>query len=190
LLKLARGAGLAGLGAIYPRREAVVRPLIDVSRAHLREYVREQGEAWVEDDSNDDLANPRNRVRHRVLPELDLAYGGPTRPGIARAAGLIREDTGWIDELANGRYRDLCSPIAGGVAIDAAGLLAEPLPIRRRVMLRALRLTAGGREIGLDHIESALEVAAGQAGAADLPGCRLELTRGKLVLLQQDAASK
>ena len=190
LLKLARGAGLTGLGAIYPRRDAVVRPLIDVSRAELRDYLRQRGESWVEDDTNADLGNPRNRVRHRVLPELDQAYGGPTRPGIARAAGLIREDAEWIDEQANGRYLELCKAVARGVEIDAIALMAEPVAIRRRVILRALRSVSGGREIGLDHIEAALEVAAGRTGAVDLPGSRLEPRGEKLVLLQQDAASR
>ena len=37
LLKLIRGAGLAGLGGIYPQRGVVIRPLLDVSRADLRE---------------------------------------------------------------------------------------------------------------------------------------------------------
>jgi tRNA(Ile)-lysidine synthase len=190
LLKLARGAGLTGLGAIYPRRDVIVRPLIDVSRAELRDYLHQQGESWVEDDTNADLGNPRNRVRHRVLPELDAAYGGPVRPGIARTAELIREDARWIDDQANGRYSELCAAVAQGLEIDAQALAAEPAAIRRRVLLRALRSVSGGREVGLDHIEAALEVAAGRSAAADLPGSRLELRRGKLVLLQQDAASK
>ena len=190
LLKLARGAGLTGLGAIYPRRDRVVRPLIDVSRAELREFLRNRGASWVDDETNADLANPRNRVRHRVLPELDAAYGGPARPAIARAAALIREDAGWLDQQAIGRYSELCETVAHGIEIDAALLTAEPLAIRRRVLLRALRSLAGRREVGLDHIEAALEVLAGQAAAADVPGSRLELRRGKLVLIQQDTASK
>ena len=183
------GAGLTGLDGIYPRRDVVVRPVIDVSRAELREYLAQRGESWVEDETNADLGNPRNRIRHRVLPELDAAYG-PVRRGIARATTLIREDAGWIDEVANGRYSQLCGTRAGGVEIDAGALMLEPVPIRRRVLLRALRSMADGREVGLDHIDAALEVAAGHVVAADLPGARLELRRGKLVLLKQDAPSK
>ena len=36
-------------------------------------------QAWVEDETNADLRNPRNLIRHLGLPELDGAYGGPTR---------------------------------------------------------------------------------------------------------------
>ncbi|HYS27406.1 MAG TPA: tRNA lysidine(34) synthetase TilS, partial [Vicinamibacterales bacterium] len=120
LLKLIRGAGLTGLAGIHPRRGRVVRPLLDISRADLRRYLAGRGERWIEDESNDDLENPRNRIRHVVLPELDSAANGPTRPAIARAAGLAREDAEWLDELATQRYTDLADETADGVTLEAS----------------------------------------------------------------------
>src|SRR4051812_7540540 len=190
LLKLARGAGLAGLGAIYPRRDVVVRPLIDVSRAELQAFVTQHGEAWIDDETNADLANPRNRVRHRVLPELEAAYGGSARGALARTAILAREDAEWLDQVANDRYSELCIDDQSTLQFEVAALAAQPAAIRRRVLLRALRAVSGGREVGFDHVETALDVTAGQTAAADLPGSRLELRDGKLVLIQQDAGSK
>ena len=190
LLKLIRGAGLTGLAGIHPRRGRVIRPLLEVSRADLRNYLGGRGERWIDDESNDDLDNPRNRIRHVVLPELDCAAGGATRPAIARAAGLVREDAEWIDELAARRYVELAAETPDGPAIDTAALLAEPPPLRRRILLRALRAAAGGREVGLDHVEAAMAALAGTAGGADIPGARLELRRGKLVLIQQKPAPK
>ena len=49
-------------------------------------------------------------MRHRVLPELDRAAGGATRPAIARAAALVREDGQWLDELAAGAVRGRWRP--------------------------------------------------------------------------------
>jgi tRNA(Ile)-lysidine synthase len=190
LLKLIRGAGLTGLAGIHPRRGRIIRPLLDVSRADLRRYLAGRGERWIDDESNDDLDNPRNRIRHVVLPELDCAANGATRPAIARAAGLVREDAEWLDELAGGRYVELAAETPDGLAIDTAALLAEPPPLRRRILLRALRAAAGGREVGLEHVEAAMAALAGTAGGADIPGARLELRRGKLVLIQQKAAPK
>ena len=183
LLKLIRGAGLSGLGGIYPQRGAVIRPLLDVTRGDLREYVAGRGESWVDDESNDSLDNPRNRIRHRVLPELDAAYGGPTRSGIARTAALVREDGQWLDDIADRRFDVLASEGPNGLELDAAALAAEPAPIRRRILLRALRTLAGPREVGLEHVETALEVLGGGCSGADLPGGRLELRRGTVVLL-------
>jgi len=190
LLKLIRGAGLTGLSGIRPRRGRIIRPLLDAARSDLRTYLSVLGERWIEDESNEDLANPRNRIRHRVLPELDCAVGGSTRPAIARTAGLAREDTEWLDELAETRYTQLARTSEDGVTIEATGLAAEPPPIRRRVLLKALRMMAGDREVGLDHVDAAAAALAGSAGGADFPGGRVELRRGKLVLIQQKPAPK
>jgi len=184
LLKLVRGAGLTGLGGIYPRRDSVVRPLIEVGRAELRSYLESRGQGWVEDETNEDLENPRNRIRHKVLPELDLAGNASATPAIARAAAIIREDGQWLDELSDRRFDVLVARSNTGLEIDVSGLMAESLPVRRRVVLAALRLVALNREIGFEHVESALEVGSGEAAGVDVPGARVELRRGKMVLLR------
>ena len=182
LLKLIRGAGLTGLAGIYPQRGAVIRPLLDVTKADLQGFLNGLGQAWMEDESNALLETARNRIRHKVLPELDLAYGGGTRSAIARAAALVREDGQWLDDLGQRRFDELAIPRTGGLELDAAALAAEPPPVRRRVLLKALRTVANGREVGLDHVEAALDVLTGSSAGADVPGGRVELRRGKLVL--------
>ena len=190
LLKLIRGAGLTGLAGIYPRKDGIVRPLLDVSREELRDFLRSRQETWVEDESNADLSNPRNRIRHVVLPELERAYGGPVRPAIARAASLAREDGQWLDDGSERRFRDLAVRAGGEMTFDAAALGSEPQPLRRRILLLALRQMAGEREIGLEHVEAADEVLSGETGGLDLPGLRVELRRKKLVLVHQRPLAK
>ena len=182
LLKLVRGAGLTGLAGIYPQKDLLIRPLLEVSRDELRAFLQSRGYEWVDDETNEDVENPRNRIRHRVLPELNLAYSSASA-AIARAAGLVREDAQWLDELSRRRYDSLVSRVIEGMTIDARGLLAEPAPVQRRILLTALRCAFPTREIGLDHIEGALSVASGETGGVDVPGGRVELRREKLVLL-------
>jgi tRNA(Ile)-lysidine synthase len=185
LLKLIRGAGMTGLGGVYPQRGDVIRPLLEVSRQELRQYLTGSGQAWVEDDTNADLQNPRNRIRHRVLPELNQVAGADTSYAIARAAGLAREDSQWLDQLADARFAAVAREAPYGLDIDASALDEESPPVQRRILLRGLRMVADGREIGLEHVESALGVAAGLSAGADIPGARVELRRGKLVLLRR-----
>ena len=195
LLKAGRGAGLSGLAGVYPCRDGVVRPLLEVPRSLLREYLVSQGQAWVEDETNADLANPRNAVRHRVLPELERAIGGTVAGSLARAAGLAREDGRYLDALAASRFEALVQrrPLEpGGVRLElpAAALQAEPLPMRRRVVRMAMLESSRNREIGADHVECVLELLAGSASAADIPGSRVELRDGMLVLYDQRVSPK
>jgi tRNA(Ile)-lysidine synthase len=189
LLKLIRGAGLSGLGGIYPRKDIVIRPLLDVSRDELRGFLRSRDQAWVEDESNADVRNPRNRIRHMVLPELEQAYGGPVRPAIARAADLARDDGQFLDEVSERRFCDLATRSDDSLELDAPALAAEPLRIRRRILLRAL-CQVSGRQVGLDDVEAATDVLTGDSGGVDLPGTRVELRRKKLVLVHQRSPAK
>ena len=75
LLRLLRGAGPRGLAGIYPRNGAIVRPLFDVDRQQLRAWSADNGITHVEDASNQDLPNPRNLLRHEVLPALQGWFG-------------------------------------------------------------------------------------------------------------------
>jgi tRNA(Ile)-lysidine synthase len=185
LLKLMRGAGLRGLGGIYPRRGAVIRPLLDVTRDDLRAFLRSRAETWIEDETNQDLANPRNRIRHRVLPELDRALEGSARPAISRAAALIREDGQWLDALAEERFLTLAHSTPAGLEFDVLRLAETPVPVLRRVLLQALRAAGRNREIGLEHVEAVTALLNGAQGGVDVPGTRVERRGGKLVLLEQ-----
>ena len=185
LLKLMRGAGLTGLGGIYPRRGALIRPLLDVTDAALRAYLVAQGEAWVEDESNSDLDNPRNRVRHRILPEMDRAAGGSSHPAIARAAALIRQDGQWLEGLSDERFRTLAVETESGLEMDRKGLAATPSPVRHRVLLRAMRAAAGTHEVGLEHVEAVTALLGRTRGGVDVPGCRVEVRGANLVLLRR-----
>ena len=153
LLKLIRGAGLTGLGGIYPRRGHVIRPLLDVGRADLRRYLESRGQALGRGRDQRRSREPAQPIRHRVLPELDLAGSASATPAIARAAAIVREDGQWLDELSDRRFDVLVARSNTGLEIDVSGLMAEPLPVRRRIVLTALRLVAPNREIGLDHVE-------------------------------------
>ncbi len=184
LLKLLRGAGATGLGGIYPQKDRLIRPALEASRVELQGYLRTLGESWVEDETNADMSNPRNRVRHEVLPRLEASLGLPARRAIARAAGLLGEDARWLDELAADKLVTVSTPTAHGLELDADELRASPLPLARRILLRAMRSCANGREVGLDHVQTALDVLTGLSAAGEVPGSRVELRGKKLVLLQ------
>ncbi len=191
LLKLVRGSGLTGLAGIYPRRGQVVRPLLEVSRRDLRDWLTARAQGWMDDESNDDEANPRNRLRHRILPELGRLFGGDPKPAIARAAALIREDAEWLDGQADHAWQRLRRPASdGGWTVGLDEVRHLPSPLRRRLLLLALRQVADGLEVGREHVASAEEVVLGGPAGVDVPGGRVERRHDELVLLQRRAAAK
>ena len=74
LMNLLRGTGLRGLTGIPPVNDYIRRPLLQVSRADINQYVIEHGLAFVEDSSNQSTDYTRNQLRLEVMPLLRKIY--------------------------------------------------------------------------------------------------------------------
>ncbi|MEN8174897.1 MAG: tRNA lysidine(34) synthetase TilS [Pseudomonadota bacterium] len=104
LLRLMRGSGVRGLGAM-PRLRRFdpgwhSRPLLTQPRGALESYAREHGFEWITDASNRDDRFDRNYLRHRVLPVLRRRWPAIDRV-LGRAAELAREADALISEVVD-----------------------------------------------------------------------------------------
>lgn len=175
LFRLARGTGLRGLRGIAPRRGRIVRPLLPFPRAMLEEYGVRARLGWRTDPTNVDLGFARNRIRHRVMPELERARPGAAR-ALAAAASHARSAEAALEELV-GRIEEEVALDADAVRATLArdALLAYHPHLQARVLRRLLRRYGAapgraGTRAALEFITSGLS-----GGSLDLPaGVRLE----------------
>ena len=95
-----RHARDAGRLAEDPEIE-LVRPLLDVSREQIRDYLQALGQPCREDASNADITRTRARIRHDLLPKLAAEYN----PKVAEA--LVR--LGELAAASGARSRPTCA---------------------------------------------------------------------------------
>jgi tRNA(Ile)-lysidine synthase len=111
LMRMIRGAGLRGLGGIYPRIPVedddgeicgeIVRPLLEIRRRELEQYLRGIGQSWREDATNTDTSLTRNRVRKLVVPLLEKEFNPAVAENLAELAEIARgEEDYWENEVA------------------------------------------------------------------------------------------
>ena len=191
LLRLVRGAGPAGLAGMSPRNGARVRPVLTVTRAELREYLEGLGETWHDDATNADCDNPRNRMRHEVLPLLRSAFNPQVDAALARTADILRSDADFFDAVVAEAADRLVAVGSHGVRVDGAGLAALPEAVARRVALRALETVHPGRSYGLEEAIAVCRFAGGDAKGS-LPGVEMQRVGPVVVLTvrgQPDASA-
>ena len=70
LLNLVRGSGLKGLCGMRRQNGYIIRPLLELSRADIENYLHAEGQAFRTDSTNTDTAFKRNKIRHELLPLL------------------------------------------------------------------------------------------------------------------------
>jgi tRNA(Ile)-lysidine synthase len=134
LLKLLRGAGPEGLGGMRAQRELgrglLWRPLLDLPRKRLCEYIDAHGLGFVTDPSNRDRRYSRNRLRHDVLPVLD-AHWPHAGDAILHSARLSRAAADALATQWQAALNALLDPLTQ--SLDASGwhrlapALREPL---------------------------------------------------------------
>lgn len=138
LLRLIRGTGLKGLGAIAPVSGNVIRPMLSVTRQEVEDFLAEYALPHVEDSSNGGDAFLRNRVRHDIMPLL------------RRENPRIGEN---LSELALGLRLDE-EYLRGQLPAEAPGVaqLQSMAPALRRRLLERFLKENGVREPEQTHI--------------------------------------
>lgn len=124
LARVLRGTGPAGLAGIRERNGVVVRPLLGIRRAALRDYLRELGQEWREDKTNADISRERARIRSKLLPLLESDFSPHSVERLAKLAELASEEARFWTALVEERFRALTTRRGQSVSISAANLLA------------------------------------------------------------------
>ncbi|MEI8096807.1 MAG: tRNA lysidine(34) synthetase TilS, partial [Candidatus Moraniibacteriota bacterium] len=99
LMRLIRGSGLRGLSAMRPKNDCLIRPLIEMSRADIIQYLKDRDITYREDKSNTDTKYLRNKVRHELIPFLEEKFQPQTKKLLAETATLLGEDYALLSNI-------------------------------------------------------------------------------------------
>uniref|UniRef100_UPI00402743B0 tRNA lysidine(34) synthetase TilS n=1 Tax=Faecousia sp. TaxID=2952921 RepID=UPI00402743B0 len=139
LMRLIRGTGLKGLGAIAPVSGNVIRPMLTVTRDDVEAFLEEYALPHVEDSSNGTDDFLRNRIRHGILP-LMRAENPRIGENLSAMALLLRQDEACLQAM-----------IPEEQVPDVSRLKAMEPALRRRALERFLK-AQGVREPEQIHI--------------------------------------
>ena len=98
ILWLTRGTGLEGLLGFEPMEDHIVRPFYLATRQEIEDFAKKQALEWVEDSTNYDLSLARNRIRHRVVPELK-AINPNLEESVLRMREILKEENELLEKL-------------------------------------------------------------------------------------------
>lgn len=169
LLRTCRGAPWFDLGGMAMASERILRPFLRLPKSELLALATRHNIPSRHDSSNDKLFYSRNRLRHRVLPELTSLYS--EAPGKLADLGQDLKDVGeWVlAQLLN-------SPAHHGWYLEVPWLAGLPMAIRE-MAIRSMEAEDGfpGRAIPGNVISRVLTKLASvlEVGVAPAKGIKL-----------------
>ncbi len=181
------GAGAGGLASIAPVRDRIVRPLLSVERAPLREWLIGRGQAWREDASNADTSRLRAHVRATMLPAAEKVNPA-FRAALERTMDLLVADDALLSSMAEAFARDFAESEPGREVRFERALIAtlDPTMARRTIRSAIIGTFPEASRIEASHIEAVLGGFDQDAFACDLPGGLRAFTEyGKMVISRE-----
>jgi tRNA(Ile)-lysidine synthetase-like protein len=139
LLNLARGTGRRGLAPMLSG--PILRPLLNVGRAELREYAAAHRLVWRDDETNADTSNPRNFVRHELMPHATPGWRDRYLGQVQALAAINqRLDAAFAEVLAAHR-------VDGGFAFPRSLIRDLDLPETAELLAAAARAVDPGVQL-------------------------------------------
>ncbi len=190
LMRLKRGGGVDALSAMAPEswRDGVrlLRPLLDVPRIKLTDFLESEEHPWIDDPSNESTEFERIRLRKRwdAVTQLGLSKEQLAKTSRKMTRARIALDGAATELLARGAtISDL-----GFCTLEPTVIATASLEIQMRALARCLQAVGGAVHPPLD---ASLETAARwlfvpESPAITLGGCRLAIG-GKVVTIAREA---
>lgn len=193
LLWMLRGAGITGLAGMPVQRDGVIiRPLYEVRRREVLEFLDSMGQASRQDSSNAKLIYARNRIRHQLLPVLNQIAPGAV-DALCRMGDLCRDDDRYLEDQTISVCASLVQPDgAGGYSVDRLRLQAQPLALQRRILREVFRrMHPIRRAPSLATVEAARRLLASKRGGARhcAGGVLIRVTENALLMQSTKAAA-
>lgn len=157
LMRLARGSGVDGLAGMAYQRKAQgvvwLRPLIDIARQDLRDYLTRHAVPWVDDPTNEDDRFDRIKMRQALALLEPL---GITRDRIADTVYRMSMARNVLQTAARRFAESGTSEASGALSADKYKLAAEPYETQLRFAAEAIRWVSSAEY--RPRIESLMEI--------------------------------
>ncbi|MGN0772394.1 MAG: tRNA lysidine(34) synthetase TilS [Candidatus Ventricola sp.] len=185
LLHALRGSDMRGLCAMRARSGRLIRPLLGVRPDALRAYLASIGQAFCEDATNADRTYARNRIRHDVLPQMELAVPG-AGDALCRLSGAAQRDEDYFDGQIDALNLRIL-PLVDGAAVRKDALTGLHPALLSRVLVRLI-LRAGIAPQRSEAISRIMDALAQADAAVNLTGgAHAVIGRAYLCLIRADA---
>jgi tRNA(Ile)-lysidine synthase len=165
LMWLLRGAGRKGLGGMAPRQSinvadaesskgvTIIRPLLDLTKDEILNFLKQKGFDYRLDRSNEDTAYLRNWIRLELMPRLKERIDSRLTTRLAQLAEVLRDEETLLNTLAQKELEAL----EAKTALSRERFLRQPKAMQRRVLRLWIEAARGHlRGLDFDHAEALL----------------------------------
>ncbi len=160
LMRLFRGAGINGLRSIPPTRDNIIRPIIEIERHELEEYLKSISQPYCTDSTNLLPIYTRNKVRLNLLPVLKADYNQNIVTTLYDTSKILEEEYDFIENIVDKTFNEVIFSNENDLlTIDLIKFTTLHTYLQKQVLLKAIsNFIDHNLNISKKHINSILTI--------------------------------
>ncbi len=152
LMRLLKGSGSEGLCGIPKRRGKIIRPLLNISRAEIENYLVENKIFWRTDSTNFENKYARNKIRNVLVPFLDENFIG-WQDSVLISGQKAFDDNSFLQKYAENEAQKILKSGDGKVILEWKPFCNLDFAIQRRMVYLALNKLGFGERFPFKHVK-------------------------------------
>lgn len=188
LLNLIRGTGTRGLRGMDYKNGKIIRPILNISRKEIQDFVDSSACGHREDASNHESMYRRNSLRNQLIPFIEENYNPAFQKRVYNMTELIKEDTDLIENIVNESIERLDYSYGNGVISFSQKSFLQLDETRQKHILRKFIETIRGNLSGFDksHIDEFIELTKADTGKfMNINSIVLKIEYGRIKLFEE-----
>ena len=165
-MNIIRGSGTSGLKGIEPKREKLIRPLINIERTQIEEYCKQNNLNPRIDKTNFENTYTRNKVRNMLIPYIKENFNPNIIEAIDRLSDLLREENNYLENKTKDEYiKIFVEKEKEYIALDLKRFNLLETVIKNRIVLYTINELIGTKKgIEKKHIEDIIKLCSNNIG--------------------------
>ena len=166
LMNIIRGSSLQGLKGIEPKRDNLIRPLIECTRNEIENYCKEKNLNPRIDKTNFENIYTRNKIRNMLIPYIEDNFNPNIIECVNRLSDLSKLENDYLEKETAYEYRNmLIEEEKDRIVLDLKLFNSQDLVIKSRVVLYTINILLGTRSgIEKKNIEDIIKLCGNNIG--------------------------
>lgn len=107
LMNFIRGAGISGMKGMDFKVNNVIRPMLNIKKDEILEYLKENSIQYVIDKTNSENIYTRNKIRNELIKKIENEYNPNFLDTVTRMIEINKQDAELLEEYTNKEYEKM-----------------------------------------------------------------------------------
>lgn len=167
VMRFIRGTGLYGLAGIPYKNKNIIRPVLDLSRNEIEEYLSLSKSNFVTDKSNLEPVYSRNKVRLNLIPEIENEYNPHFKETLSGNIETFKNATDYLKKITKEKAEKLVCFKGTYAYIKLCDLKNEHTFIKSSIIHYILEMYSKEKQVTSERVKDIILLTETEKGSVD-----------------------